>query len=1069
MRLKSIEMKGFKSFVDKTTIDLTGPMTAVVGPNGCGKSNVSDAIRWVLGEQAPNNMRARKMDDLIFNGNAERKSHGMAEVSMTLAELNGSITDLKYKDFEEIVVTRRLYRSGESEYLINKNFCRLKDITDLFLDTGVSLDSFSIIEQGKIEELVNSKPMDRRILIEEAAGIMKYKNRRNEALRKLELSLGNLTRMDDVMREKKSRLNSLGRQASKAKYYKEYQEEIKNLDLCVSVLDFIKIKNDLKPAELDLEKLRESEQVVLSKISTHESDRERLRIDLQQKSELISNTKQRLVQVDGELIRLQGQKEIFSNRIKELVEEKLKREDESNVLKEEISSFENENNLLIEQEEKFKDLVDKTRGEDSLFKEFIKDVKENSDLSQYFDEEVEDNLKDYFSQVKEVLQTQSQLQAKVDAVEDRCSNLKNLQADNENKLSELKENLLRKRTLLQATQTTIDSSLEQRAGTNDFLKLGVHARSLFSDSLIVEKKFEKAVESILKELLFGVVVESSDEAFSAIKTLVSKGDVRAIAVPINTQKRSYPEILKSEKVFGSASSIVTCQDEFRDCINQLLGGVGIVEDIDVAYSSWLSGPSDITWVTLNGEIIYPNGSFECGSSKLDTTGILERKRKCEVLKSEIQENEKRFLESETDYDRVNIEILSAENELTDAKDNKRQLEIQLVSIEERVHSKLRVSLTEFSGRVLSIQSELSRLKESIEKSRVRKNSCSADIQEIILKTEKSQESIKSFKEQTSILELEKRKIIESEVGQDKVITSIQVENKELGNQIRELRVESDQISDQITNASETRTTLEVKKDSMTSQVLDKYGVRVDEKIDEFLDELPFYGEKVDKLQELNNRFSKLGEVNHLAAQEYDEVNEEYSFLKEQRNDLDQSILNLKETIEKLNKTTKAKFLDAFEKVQKHFEDIFRRLFSGGEAKLFMLEPDKPLESGVDIEVRPPGKRPANVMLLSSGEKALTAISLLFSVFSVKPSPFCLLDEVDATLDDANVVRFREVLCELEDRSQFIVITHNKKTMSFASQLYGITQREKGVSEIVSVQLNRRGIDQVEQSASGIIS
>ena len=227
-----------------------------------------------------------------------------------------------------------------------------------------------------------------------------------------------------------------------------------------------------------------------------------------------------------------------------------------------------------------------------------------------------------------------------------------------------------------------------------------------------------------------------------------------------------------------------------------------------------------------------------------------------------------------------------------------------------------------------------------------------------------------------------------------------------------------------------------------------------------------YGEKINKLEELNNRFLKLGEVNHLAAQEVDEVNEEFIFLKEQREDLDQSISNLKETIEKLNKTTKAKFVDAFEKVQEHFEDIFRRLFSGGEARLFLLEPDNPLESGVDIEVRPPGKRPSNIMLLSSGEKALTAISLLFSVFSVRPSPFCLLDEVDATLDDANVVKFREVIGELEDKSQFIVITHNKKTMSFASQLYGITQREKGVSEVVSVQLNRSEQEQVEQSVRG---
>jgi len=1066
LRLKSIEMKGFKSFVDKTVIDLSGPMTAVVGPNGCGKSNVSDAIRWVLGEQAPTNMRAKKMDDVIFNGSAERKSLGMAEVSMTLSELHGSITDLKYKDFDEIVVTRRLYRSGESEYLINKNFCRLKDITDLFLDTGVSLDTFSIVEQGRIEELVNSKPMDRRVLIEEAAGIMKYKNRRNEAMRKLELSLGNLTRMDDVMREKESRLNSLRRQARKAKYYKEYQAEIKDLDLCVSVLDFLKITNELKPAELDLEKLKENEQVILSKISTVESDRERVRIELQQKSELISNTKQRIVQVDGEVIRLKEQKEIFSNRLRELAAEKLKRENESSTLGEEINRFENEKRLLTQEEDKFKNLVHKTRGEDSLFKEFITAVKENMDLSKYSDQKVEDNLKEYFSQVKEVLDTQEKLNNEVLAFEEKCSRLKEMQTDFETNNIELKDNILERRTLLQAIQSTIDSSLKQRAGVNDFLDLGLRVKSLLSDSIIVDKRYEKAIESILKELLFSVVVDNPEDAFSAIKTFAKKGDIRALAISINSREKTFPEIPKSEKVFGSASSLVTCNKELKDCISQFLGGVGIVEDIDIAYSSWLSGPPNITWVTLNGEIIYPNGSFECGSSKLDTTGILEKKRKCEELKLEINNNETSLSESVANFERVSMELSSSEEELKVAIENKRQLEIKLISIEERVHSKLRVALTEFSGKVLSIQSELNRLRESIDKSRFRKESCLSDIEEINNKRKETQESIESFEEQSKNLEIENQKIIQSEIEQDKYLTDIQIQNEELGKQVRGLRIKFDEISAKIANVSETKTTLQVKKDTMASQVLEKHGVNVQMKIDEFREELSSYRDKTEKLDDLNNRFLKLGEVNHLAAQEYDEVNEEFSFLKEQREDLDQSILNLKDTIEKLNKTTKTKFLDAFEQVQKHFEDIFGRLFSGGEAKLFMLEPEKPLESGVDIEVRPPGKRPSNIMLLSAGEKALTAISLLFSVFSVRPSPFCLLDEVDATLDDANVIRFREVLGELEDKSQFIVITHNKKTMSFASQLYGITQREKGVSEVVSVQLNRKEPEKVEESVRG---
>ncbi|MDA0999258.1 MAG: AAA family ATPase, partial [bacterium] len=309
MKFKRLEMVGFKSFVDRTVIEFGDRLTAVVGPNGCGKSNVSDAIRWVLGEQAPRALRAKRMEDVIFNGSADRKPYGMAEVSLTISNIKGVVTSPEYKDFEELIVTRRLYRSGESEYLINRNPARLKDITDLFLDTGVSLDTFSIVEQGRIEGLVNAKPLDRRLLIEEAAGIMKYKSRRNEALRKLELAQGNLLRVADVMREKESRLRSLRRQAKKATFYKEYQQEVEELSLRIAALELLRLEAELSPAEEEYTRLKGQEELLLASISATEADRERLRIELSERSEKLAETRRHAVEVEGVLQRLDNRLE----------------------------------------------------------------------------------------------------------------------------------------------------------------------------------------------------------------------------------------------------------------------------------------------------------------------------------------------------------------------------------------------------------------------------------------------------------------------------------------------------------------------------------------------------------------------------------------------------------------------------------------------------------------------------------------------------------------------------------------------------------------------------------------
>ncbi len=350
MKFDRLEMLGFKSFVDRTVIEFGGQLTAIVGPNGCGKSNISDAIRWVLGEQGPRNLRAKKMEDVIFNGSADRKPLGMAEVSLTISDLKGIVTSPEYKDYDELVVTRRLYRSGDSEYLINRNPCRLKDIVDIFLDTGVSLDTFSIVEQGRIEGLVNARPLDRRVLIEEAAGIMKYKSRRNEALRKLELAQGNLLRIGDVMREKESRMRSLRRQARKATFHKEYQEEIRDLDIRMSSLDFLRLEADLEPAEKNYTQIREESEGHSATLAAREAERERCRIEVAERSEALAETRRRAVEVEGYLQRLENRLEMLSSRLLELDGEDERRREEMESLRQETRRLEEERSRLAGEE-----------------------------------------------------------------------------------------------------------------------------------------------------------------------------------------------------------------------------------------------------------------------------------------------------------------------------------------------------------------------------------------------------------------------------------------------------------------------------------------------------------------------------------------------------------------------------------------------------------------------------------------------------------------------------------------------------------------------------------------------
>lgn len=1185
MKFKRIEMLGFKSFVDKTVIEFGEDLTAIVGPNGCGKSNVSDAIRWVLGEHRPRNLRAKKMEDVIFNGSADRKPLGMAEVSLTISDLKGIVTHPEFKDFDELVVTRRLYRSGESEYLINRNLCRLKDIVDIFLDTGVSLDTFSIVEQGRIEGLVNAKPMDRRLFIEEAAGIMKYKSRRNEAIRKLDLAQANLLRVADVLNEKETRLRTLRRQARKATFHKEYQKEIVELEIRISALNLLRLDTELEPAEREFSKCEELSKSHSAAFSAREAEREKCRIEVAERSENLAETRRRAVEVEGYLQRLENRLEMLSSRLAELDEEDHRRREEIESLLDDSKRLKEEQEQLAIQEASLSRVLDEARGEYEASAEKISGLR--SELTSREAEEGEsrkllaretdalsgarqriasgesrrgailESIERLEAELAEAVRLGDELKMEKESLDGRLkvaisevesskeqmvvvsgdkSIIEALLRECEADSAASKEALVESRSSLQVLDSLENNDSDKFADEKAFRELGMEVRGVLSDILKVGQRYEKAIEVALGANLKGVVVSGLDDAVSAIKRLVSSGQsARGLALPSVPRRVSSPVIPKLFGVEGGAIDVVSFPDDYRSLMEALLAGVGISHDLDSALEAWRAGPDGITWVTLSGEVVRPSGVLEGGGAPYAQSGPLEWKRQREELQLSASDQEVRLRDSSDKERRYREELRQIEGKVERAAQNVRRAELALVELqgahrasgekitvsdarcgalteqssqlrEELLHiehehreaeneasrasasldsaairgaeiedelarvgelvarleeevSDRRVVLTEAQGKAAGVKNEVHRIGDAIEQNAARlvrrreeEEDSSRKRESLNLNLGQSHEEIERLKEERTEVEVEQGE-------RSRLVEEARARDEELAEILREMRDEAVRIQANLSEAAERRTTLRVQRETLIESARNEFNLDLVVSAQENKGFLSDYQEHVNRLDMLQQRLSRMGDVNPLAAQEFDEINQEYSFLKEQQEDLDASIQDLHTTINKLNQTTKKRFVEAFEQVSAHFAEIFSRLFLGGEARMYLLDPNDPLETGVDIEVRPPGKRPGNIMLLSAGEKALTALALLFSVFSVRPSPFCLLDEVDATLDDANVGRFRDVIAELEDKSQFILITHNKRTMSYASQLYGVTQREKGVSIIVSVKMKKQNEDE----------
>ena len=1186
MQLKSLELDGFKSFVDTTHIDFTSGFTAIVGPNGCGKSNVSDAIRWVIGEQSSKSLRGTRSVDLIFNGSASRKPVNRAEISLTLDHVPPGIRIANVSNIsEEVKITRCYHRSGESEFYINQVPCRLKDITDFLLDVGISPKVLTVIEQGHIQDIIVSKPENRRILIEEAAGILKFKHRKNEALRKLDASMQNLERITDIVQELGRRTESLKRQAAKAERYKKYQAEIKELSLKLFARKIRQYQVDLETIEKAFTTQTGQKTEWNARASSLDNRISQLNLEIEEALRLLHEKKDRVHQLAGQIsasehtielkkaqidqseIDIRTATENITHLHKEIADQVAQTEEQRSqlgTLSEEIDSEDKnlaEHTRVLEEERKtLIDLTDKVKAGETQVLELLHRISQKKsdttaletrqESSVHRDEKLKAEQEETRAQAEEVRRILSKTEALVQEKSARLEEFREqrearqqktlgqrdqLQSETD-RLASLKEEYLSQSSLLSSLkelrgkfegfQDGVKSLMTQNANGGTLTGL----REVLADVLKTPAEYETAITTALGEKLQSVIVNSYDDSLEAITYLKEHSSGRGSFIPMNMKPADIPpaHLNGNSGIVGRASDFVECAEEYRKVIELLLRNVVLVTDLPTAVQVFQKSDFNGTVVTRNGEMIDSQGMVFGGSAQKDSSNLLSQNREMDELsarikhlqnkvesaqgvkdknrkvldemevaleeagraaheaeialnnsrnKQEEQQKEQERLEeklSTLEYERgtgrqeideldTRRKSLARELETTESKKAleeesldtlRRELESCRQKLEEQSSSiaSIKVHIASLKGKRENTLTEINRLdlqqknhRHQIEKRENDKITSQGKIDETRLTIDSIEKEILESARNKDRLEGEAVHNEEELTGKEESVKQMEKETKDLARKIQEL-------TETISKIELKRSEIKIQMAHIEERTFEDFNVTLPELLNHPPEE--FDAQEVDEsIRTLKEKVGRMGEVNLAALSDFQKTNERYTFLKTQQEDLAESIRLLHETIERINRTTKQRFLDTFEQVNENFKEVFARLFRGGKAELSLIDESNPLESGIEISANPMGKRMQNLTLLSGGEKAMTAIALMFSVFKVRPSPFCLLDEVDAPLDEANVVRFQEMLKEMGGNTQFILITHNQKTMSFADVLYGITMEERGVSKAVSVNLN----------------
>ncbi len=1188
MYLKKLELQGFKSFPDYTCIDFDRGLTAVVGPNGSGKSNISDAVRWVLGEQSVKQLRGGKMEDVIFNGTTARRSMNYAEVSITFDNSDGYID----YDFPEICITRRLYRSGESEYQINKVNCRLKDITVLFLDTGLGRDGYSLVGQGRVDDILSTKSEDRRRVIEEASGIVKYRVRKDEAQRKLNSTEQNLIRINDILGELEERKGPLEEQAGKARKFNENYEELKKLETSLLVHKITEankemgdsaglkeqLEKEIREREDEFEQLRKSNNEIVNKSEALDNEIEDRRQELSELTEIEHEAQidkkvsiERLNQTNQRIEELKTDMETTDETVEKLTAELnekkvkadslLKEADDAKTLsetldKERQAKFEEYENSRKEagiadskvnakKEELFetrKKITECQAGITAL-DDKIKDMQEARAASESGKAELSARIEEEEKALNEIRKIKGDVSGDIDVRNKKLEELRKRQEElnqffeinnkklsaEESKLQTLKDIERRKEGYQESVKRLLDETDTDRSVKS--LMVGV-----LGDLINTDSKYETAIETALGNSLNNVVTKSESDAAELINILKERRLGRVTFLPIENIRARYvddDDLRKAKSVngyIGVASDLVKSSRDLEDIVANLLGRIIVAHDLDSARIIASKTGRAYKVMTLEGDSVNPGGSLTGGSLRKTGagTGILGRKAEIEALTKAVADLEKKLEDSEDQRQEVDdgigtirrelaqlgeqlkfyqLEEVKAEGEYNNTKTRLEETEATLSNFDENMQtvskSKLRLEedMEELSRIEGDINGELADFQEEIEEQQRLSEEQAVKLEQVVAKVrEAASLAERKLTERSGILDLAshiKKQIEEAKQGREKFDSSIK-EAKDTVNsitkEINDLDAKIDENAKQQKVLEEKIAELYEKRNSLSENIksfgdrlsastnilsdlqsklnahvskYDKIIFEIDQNknrlwedyettydnIKDSVEPVEKVGEQTKRIQSLKNSIKALGPVNLGALQEFSELSERLEFMTKQRDDIEAAKKDLEQVIEDLLNKMRSEFTAHFDTINSNFSQVFTDLFGGGTAEIVLGDDSEDvLECAIDIKAQPPGKKLQNLSLLSGGERCLTAIGLLFAIQELKPSPFVILDEVEAALDDVNITRFTDFVRRHSTKSQFILVTHRKGTMEACDQMYGVTMAERGVSKILSMEL-----------------
>ena len=1180
MYLKRLELQGFKSFADKTVLEFMPGITSVIGPNGSGKSNISDAIRWVLGEQSMKSLRGSKSLDIIFAGTQNRKSLGFAEASLVFDNTDGSLPI----EYTEVTVTRKLYRSGETGYYINKVPCRLKDVLELFMDTGIGKDGYSIIGQGKIDEILSNKSEDRRHIFEEAAGIVKYRVRKAESEKKLEHTKLNLLRINDILAEIETNIEPLKIQAEKAKKYLNLREELKNIEIGLFLYNIEKYKQDLEDIVKDeeiyknqcndeegrLERIKALKEELKSEIDSitvsieemsnlgfeSKKEIEMLNSDINVSNTRIENNKQNKERFEKEI-------EELTARIKELEEEKKQKEEKKENLKQNREKFAKE---LEEKETELAKITKKLSSKELEIEKHKKTVEENTDKKYELQTSISEQDINYQNYQKRQAQIKNEITGNISELDNTRMkkeeiakefyeieskrnkiltdleevNKEKQEADRKIKDFDSKINMLsgEKRIKESKLKFLIETEKEKEGyikSVKTLLKdcettkeLGKGMHGVLANIIEVPEEYQTAIEMCLGSSLQNIVTENEEDAKRLIEHLRKNNLGRASFLPITSVKGKKLEKIKGKNagVIGIASDLIQYSKKYENIILNLLGRTVIVQDMETAIRVAKDNGYSFRIITVEGDVINPSGAITGGSVAKKTVNILGRGREIEKLQKEIKTLEEQIqkLEKEKDNYQESIEnvlemVSSLEKQLQEIEITYATGKEKINAIEENIHrietrlNKLKeedkkleeqkeenietkkalqekiIAINEENEKLKKIITEFAELNKDNQKYVDDLNFDITNLKISVSSFDESESSIQEIQEridsevQSTNKNIENKKVQIEQIVQDNFnleksieeinekIHKIQEEVKNSGSKIEELKEKRskkneklaeqeeeiankfkiiEDLKSQIVKIDVKKTKLEEDINGIINKMWEEYELTPNNVVDYRKPDNVQLTQK--KVKDLRNEIRELGSVNVDSIEEYKNLKDRYDFMCEQRVDLESTMAKLRKIISDMTNIMKEQFKEKFEMINKNFAEVFKELFGGGNASLTLEDKDNILECGIEITVQPPGKKLQNMMLLSGGEKAFTAIALLFAILKINPAPFCVLDEIEAALDDVNVYRYAEYLKKFAKNTQFLVITHRKGTMEAADTVYGITMEENGISKLLSMKL-----------------